>query len=250
MLRSSGLLEETLFRQALGHHQAGRLRDAEAAYRDVLAAIRVTPARLVISVCSRISRGTPRPASICCEKPSRRTSAMRSRITIWRACCPIAAATTTRSCTTARRWRSRPTIPVRTPISRAAAAARKAGRGLGCRDQGIAVRGVRKPQSTFGWRCGSLDPATIQIDRDVIRLLVRALTEPWCRPRDLSRPRGRSCFGVRRWRVCVARLAQAGPVAAERIVQCRGSGGAQGRWPAGCAARHIARHHGCDRAGF
>jgi len=58
-----------------------------------------------------------------------------------------------------------------------------------------AMQGLRKEdgaglKSTFVMALRQLDPATIKIDSNLIQLLVRALREPWFRPRDLSATSG------------------------------------------------------------
>ncbi|MFX8581845.1 hypothetical protein ABTM27_20535, partial [Acinetobacter baumannii] len=59
----------------------------------------------------------------------------------------------------------------------------------------VAADGLRREdtaglKSTFVMALRSLDPAEIKLDPNVIQLLVRALREPWCRPRDLSAAAG------------------------------------------------------------
>lgn len=67
-------------------------------------------------------------------------------------------------------------------------------------------------KSTFVMALRSLDPAEIKLDPNVIQLLVRALREPWCRPRDLSAAAGTILLRTPAMACCVERASQAGPV--------------------------------------
>lgn len=66
-------------------------------------------------------------------------------------------------------------------------------------------------KSTFVMALRSLDPAAIKLDPNVIQLLVRALREPWCRPRDLSAAAGTILLRAPAMARCVERVSQAGP---------------------------------------
>lgn len=67
-------------------------------------------------------------------------------------------------------------------------------------------------KSTFVMALRSLDPAAIKLDPNVIQLLVRALREPWCRPRDLAAAAGTILLRTSAMARCVERALQAGPV--------------------------------------
>lgn len=67
-------------------------------------------------------------------------------------------------------------------------------------------------KSTFVMALRSLDPAAIKLDPNVIQLLVRALREPWCRPRDLAAAAGTILLRAPAMARCVERVSQAGPV--------------------------------------
>ncbi|MDH8431342.1 hypothetical protein QIG28_27415, partial [Klebsiella pneumoniae] len=56
----------------------------------------------------------------------------------------------------------------------------------------------------------SLDPAVVKLDPNIIQLLVRALREPWCRPRDLSAAAGVILLRSPAMARCVERLSHAG----------------------------------------
>ena len=79
-----------------------------------------------------------------------------------------------------------------------------------------AVHGLRTDEaaglkSTFVMALRSLDPAAIKLDPDVIQLLVRALREPWCRPRDLSAAAGAILLRTPAMARCVELVSHAGP---------------------------------------
>lgn len=67
-------------------------------------------------------------------------------------------------------------------------------------------------KSTFVMALRSLDPAAIKLDPNVIQLLVRALREPWCRPRDLAAAAGTILLRTPAMARCAERASQAGPV--------------------------------------
>lgn len=79
-----------------------------------------------------------------------------------------------------------------------------------------AIEGLRTDdaaglKSTFVMALRSLDPAAIKLDPNVIQLLVRALREPWCRPRDLSAAGGTILLRTPAMARCVERVSHADP---------------------------------------
>lgn len=80
----------------------------------------------------------------------------------------------------------------------------------------VAADGLRREdtaglKSTFVMALRSLDPAEIKLDPNVIQLLVRALREPWCRPRDLSAAAGAILLRSPAMARCVERAANPAP---------------------------------------
>lgn len=80
----------------------------------------------------------------------------------------------------------------------------------------VAADGLRREdtaglKSTFVMALRSLDPADIKLDPNVIQLLVRALREPWCRPRDLSAAAGAILLRSPAMARCVERAAHPAP---------------------------------------
>ena len=77
---------------------------------------------------------------------------------------------------------------------------------------GLRTQDTAGLKSTFVMALRSLDPAAIKLDPTIIQLLVRALREPWCRPRDLSAAAGMILLRTPAMARCVERVSQAGPV--------------------------------------
>ncbi len=61
---------------------------------------------------------------------------------------------------------------------------------LATASQGLRIDDAAGLKSTFVMALRQLDPATVRIDPNLVQLLVRALREPWCRPRDISAAAG------------------------------------------------------------
>lgn len=213
MLRASGLLEDTLFRQALGHHQAGQLREAEAGYRDVLAGNpRHTGALGYLGLLAHQSghseagidllrkaiasdKRNPEPhynlARVLSDCGRDDDAIMHNRKAL-----EIA-----------------PDYPgAHTNLAALLLLHGKPAEALAVVVKGLPLEDSASLKSTFVMAVRSLDPAAIQTGRDFIQLLVRALTEPWCRPRDLSAAAGAILLRRPSMSRCVARTAEAGPV--------------------------------------
>lgn len=189
--RSSGFLEETLFRQAMAHHQAGRMREAEANYREVLAANprhtgalgylgllahQVGQSDAAIDLLRKAiasDRRNPEPhynlARILSDRGHDDEAIVHNRKAI----------------------EIDPNFPG--AHNNLAALLLLQGRpveALATASQGLRIDDAAGLKSTFVMALRQLDPATVRIDPNLVQLLVRALREPWCRPRDISAAAG------------------------------------------------------------
>lgn len=189
--RSSGFLEETLFRQAMAHHQAGRIREAEANYREVLAANprhtgalgylgllahQVGQSDAAIDLLRKAiasDRRNPEPhynlARILSDRGHDDEAIVHNRKAI--------------------------EIDPNFPGAHNNLAALFLLQGRPVEALATAIQGLRTDdaaglKSTFVMALRQLDPATVRIDPNLVQLLVRALREPWCRPRDISAAAG------------------------------------------------------------
>jgi 2-polyprenyl-3-methyl-5-hydroxy-6-metoxy-1,4-benzoquinol methylase len=209
--RSSDFLVETLFRQAIGHHQAGHFREAEAGYREVLAANPRHGGALgylgllahqsghsdagidLLRKAIAADRRNPEPhynlARVLSDRGRDDEAIVHNRKVL--------------------------ELAPDFPGAHNNLAALLLLHGRPAEALTVAIRGLRLEdsaslKSTFVMAVRSLDPAAIQIDQDFIALLVRALTEPWCRPRDLSAAAGAILLRRPSMARCVARIAQGG----------------------------------------
>lgn len=189
--RSSGFLEETLFRQAMAHHQAGRMREAEANYREVLAANprhtgalgylgllahQVGQSDAAIDLLRKAiasDRRNPEPhynlARILSDRGHDDEAIVHNRKAI----------------------EIDPNFPG--AHNNLAALLLLQGRpveALATASQGLRTDDAAGLKSTFVMALRQLDPASVRIDPNLVQLLVRALREPWCRPRDISAAAG------------------------------------------------------------
>ena len=209
--RSSGLLEETLFRQAIGHHQGGRLRDAEAGYREVLAANPRHAGALgylgllayqsghsdagidLLRKAIAADRHNPEPhynlARILSDRGRDDDAIVHNRKVL--------------------------EIAPDFPGAHNNLAALLLLRGRPAEALAAVIEGLRLEdspglKSTFVMALRSLEPAAIPIDQNFVGLVVRALTEPWSRPRDLSAVAGAILLRRPSMARCVGRIAQGG----------------------------------------
>jgi len=209
--RSSGFLEETLFHQAMAHHQAGRLREAEANYRDVLAANpRHTGALGYLGLLahqmghSEAGIDLLRKA-IASDKRSAEPHYNLARIL----------SDCGRDDEAIVHNRKVLEISPDFPGARNNLAALLLLHGRSGEALTVAAEGLRREdsaglKSTFVMALRSLDPAVVKLDPNIVQLLVRALREPWCRPRDLSAAAGVILLRSPAMTRCVERLSHAG----------------------------------------
>ncbi|HEX7789209.1 MAG TPA: tetratricopeptide repeat protein [Afipia sp.] len=210
--RSSGFLEETLFRQALGHHQAGRLRDAEANYRELLAANpRHTGALSYLGLLAHQAGHSDAAIdllrkAIASDKRNPEPHYNLARIL----------SDGGRDDDAIMHNRKALEIDPDFPGAHNNLAALLLLHGRPAEALAAAIQGLRTEdtaglKSTFVMALRSLDPAAIKLAPNVIQLLVRALREPWGRPRDLSAAAGTILLRAPAMARCVERVSQAGP---------------------------------------
>jgi len=189
--RSSGFLEETLFRQAIAHHQAGRMREAEANYREVLAANpRHTGALGYLGLLAH-QAGHSEAAIDLLRKaiasdrrnPEPHYNLARILSDIGRDDDAIVHNRKVLEIDPAFPGAHNNLAALLLLHGRASDALAAAMQGLG-RDDAAGLK------STFVMALRQLDPASVKPDSNLVSLLVRALREPWCRPRDLSAAAG------------------------------------------------------------
>ena len=209
--RSSGLLEETLFRQAIAHHQAGRLRDAEANYRNVLATDpRHTGALTYLGLLAHQSGHSDAAIdllrkAIASDRRNAEPHYNLARVLSDRG----------RDDDAIMHNRKALEIDPDFPGAHNNLGALLLLHGRPAEALATVIAGLRTEdaaglKSTFVMALRSLDPATIRLDPSVIQLLVRALREPWCRPRDLSAAAGTILLRTRAMARCVERASRAG----------------------------------------
>jgi 2-polyprenyl-3-methyl-5-hydroxy-6-metoxy-1,4-benzoquinol methylase len=189
--RSSGLLEETLFRQAIAHHQAGRMRDAEANYREVLAANpRHTGALGYLGLLAHQAghsdaaidllrkaiasdRRNPEPhynlARILSDRGRDDEAIVHNRKVL----------------------EVDPNFPgAHNNLAALLLLHGRPAEALAAAVQGLLRDDAAGLKTTFVMALRQLDLAAIKRDPNLVQLLVRALREPWSRPRDLSAAAG------------------------------------------------------------
>lgn len=210
--RSSGLLEETLFRQAMAHHQAGRLREAEADYRNVLAANpRHTGALSYLGLLAHQSGHSEAGIDLlrkAIASDKRNAEPHYNLARILSDCGRDDEAI----------MHNRKVLEINPdfPGAHNNLAALLLLHGRSNEALTVVVDGLRTEdaaglKSTFVMALRSLDPAVVKLDPNVVQLLVRALSEPWCRPRDLSAAAGVILLRSPAMARCVERLSQAEP---------------------------------------
>lgn len=185
--RLSGALEETLFRQALDHHQAGRLRVAETGYRDVLAIDpRHSGALGYLGLLAHQSGHSEAgidllKKAIAADKRNPEPHYNLARVLSDCGRDDDAIVHNRKALEMA------PDYPgAHNNLGALLLLQGRPAEALAVTAEGLQLDDSASLKSTFVMAVRSLDPTAVRLDRDFIQLLVRALTEPWCRPRDLS----------------------------------------------------------------
>ena len=196
----------------MAHHQAGRLRDAEANYREVLAANpRHTGALSYLGLLAHQaghSEGAIDLLRKAIASDKRNAEPHYNLARILSDC--------GRDDEAIVHNRKVLEIDPRFPGANNNLAALLLLHGRSAEALTVAVDGLRTEdtaglKSTFVMALRSLDPAAVKLDPNVIQLLVRALREPWCRPRDLSAAAGVILLRSAAMTRCVERISHAEP---------------------------------------
>ena len=208
-----------MFRQALGHHQARRLQDAEAGYRKVLAANpRHAGALGYLGVLAHQSGHSDAGIDLLRKAiaADRRNPEPHYNLARILSDCG-------RDDEAIVHNRKVLEIAPDFPGAHNNLAALLLLRGRAAEALTVAIKGLQSGddspglKSTFVMALRSLDPAAIPVDAAFIGLLVRALTEPWSRPRDLSAVAGAILLRRPSMARCVARVAQGGAIRLDEL---------------------------------
>lgn len=189
--RSSGFLEETLFRQAIAHHQSGRMREAEANYREVLAANpRHTGALGYLGLLAHQIGHSDAAIDLLRKAIASDRSNPEPHYNLARILSDIG-----RDDEAIVHNRKVLEIDPEFPGAHNNLAALLLLHGRPADALAAAMQGLRKDdgaglKSTFVMALRQLDPASVKLDSNLIQFLVRSLREPWSRPRDLSATAG------------------------------------------------------------
>ena len=209
--RSSASLEETLFRQALHHHQSGRLRVAEVGYRDVLAIDpRHSGALGYLGLLAHQSGHSEAgidllKKAIVADKRNPEPHYNLARVLSDCGRDGDAVAHNRKALEIA------PDYPgAHNNLGALLLLHGRPADALAVTAKGLQFEDSAGLKSTFVMAVRSMDPAAIRLDRDFIQLLVRALKEPWCRPRDLSGAAGAILLRLPAMARCVAFIAETG----------------------------------------
>lgn len=210
--RSSGsLLEETLFRQALEHHQAGRLRVAEVGYRDVLAIDpRHSGALGYLGLLAHQSGHSEAGIDLLRKAIAADRHNPEPHYNLARVLSDCG-----RDGDAIVHNRKALEIAPDYPGAHNNLGALLLLHGRPAEALAVTATGLQRDdsaslKSTFVMAVRSLDPADIRPDRGFIQFLVRALTEPWCRPRDLSGAAAAILLRLPSMARCVALIAEKG----------------------------------------
>jgi SAM-dependent methyltransferase len=185
--RSTNALEETLFRQALAHHRAGLLREAEAGYRNVLAMNARHAGALGFLGLLAHQAGHGEAGLDLLRKAvaaDRHDAELHHNLA-----CVLS--DHRRDDEAARHYRKAIELQpdyteARTNLVVLLLLQGRPAEALAVAMPGLQGEADRSLTSTFVMALRSLDPAAVTVEPTLVRCLVRALTEPWCRPRDLS----------------------------------------------------------------
>lgn len=189
--RAANPLEDTLFRQALAHHQAGRLREAEAGYRDVLA-LNARHAGALGFLGLLAHQAGHGEAGL--DLLTKAVAADRHNAELhYNLACMLSEHR--RDDEAARHYRKALVLRPDYAEARTNLGALLLLQGLPAEALAVVMPGLQGEaneslRSTFVMALRSLDPAALAVEPMLVRCLVRALTEPWCRPRDLSHVAG------------------------------------------------------------
>jgi 2-polyprenyl-3-methyl-5-hydroxy-6-metoxy-1,4-benzoquinol methylase len=205
-------LEDTLFREALAHHQAGRMRDAEAGYRNVLTlnARHAGALGFLGLLAHQAGHGEAgldllRKAVAADRHDAELHYNLAGVLSDHR-----------RDDEAIQHYRKalelRPDfVDARTNLGALLLLRGRPADALAVVVPGLQDAAGEPLRSIFVMALRVLDPAAVAVEPALLRGLVRALTEPWCRPRDLSQVAGALLLRDAAMARSVARAARGAP---------------------------------------
>lgn len=183
----AGGIEQTIFGQALAFHQAGRLRDAEAGYREVLALnARHAGALCYLGLLAHQSGHSD--AAVDLLKKAISSDGQNPELHYNLACIFSDCGRDDNAILQYRKAVDlKPDYPdALNNLSALLLLRGQTSEALIKVVQGLKAEPTKSLKSTFVMIAQSLDLSIVQPDADFAVFLAQALTEPWCRPRDIS----------------------------------------------------------------
>jgi len=210
--RIPNALEKMLLQKAIGHHQAGQFREAEAGYREILAANpRHTDALGYLGLLAHHAGHSDAGIELLRKAIGSDRTNPEPHYNLARVLSDLG-----RDDEAIVHNRKALELAPDFPGAHTNLAALLLLRGRAVEALTVAANGLRTDnsaglRSTFVLALQSADPSTIQADPRIVALLVRALNEPWARPRDLAAAAGAILLRRPSMKRCVARLADGTP---------------------------------------
>lgn len=205
-------LEKMLLQKAIGHHQAGQFREAEAGYREILAANpRHTDALGYLGLLAHHAGHSEAGIELLRKAIGSDKANPEPHYNLARVLSDLG-----RDDEAIVHNRKALELAPDFPGAHTNLAALLLLRGRAVEALTVAASGLRTDdnpglRSTFVMALQSADPSAIQAAPQIVALLVRALSEPWTRPRDLAAVAGAILLRRSSMKRCVARLADETP---------------------------------------
>lgn len=211
-LNRSGPIEQTIFGQALGFHQAGRLREAEAGYREVLSLnSRHAGALCYLGLLAHQSGQSD--AAIELLKKAIVSDKSNPELHYNLACVLSDCGRDDEAILQNQKAIDlKPDYP--DALNNLGALLLLHGHpdeALAKVVQGLKVDATKNLKSTFAMIVQSLEPSKVRSNPNFVGFLARALTDPWCRPRDISGIAIDILFRDAAFDRCRQRMSQASP---------------------------------------
>jgi len=210
--RIPNALEKMLLQKAIGHHQAGQFREAEAGYREILAANpRHTDALGYLGLLAHHAGHSDAGIELLRKAIGSDRTNPEPHYNLARVLSDLG-----RDDEAIVHNRKALELAPDFPGAHTNLAALLLLRGRAIEALTVAANGLRTDnsaglRSTFVLALQSADPSTIEANPQIVALLVRALNEPWARPRDLAAAAGAILLRRPSMKRCVARLADGTP---------------------------------------
>lgn len=180
-------LEDAIFGQAFEHHLTGRLGEAEAGYRQVLAVNPRHPGALgFLGILAHQSGHSP--AGIDLLKKAIASDKRNAELQYNLACVLADCGRNGEAILHNRRALDlKPDYPgAHNNLAALLLMQGHAAEALKIAVQGLQLDTTPGLKSTFVMALRSVDPLSVKLDRSVVQFLSRALIEAWCRPKDVS----------------------------------------------------------------